>query len=132
MPPYESLGSMDVRPLSYATDELAASMKWGTVYFKELLAGLNTLLITPEEGGSLRISHIDWLNREGEFWPTEAVKGLNSAQGCRAIICTLFKGVNTNKWCARVCPIEGPMQGRYIMVYNDEVTDIRKKEGESR
>ena len=130
--PYESLGSIDLRPLSYATAELGASMKYETVYFKNLLSELDALFITPEEGDSLRISHIDWRNREGEFWPTEAVQGLNSAQGCRAIICSLFKGVNTNKWCARVCPIEGPMQGRYVIVYNDEVTDIRKKEGESR
>lgn len=128
--PYVSLESLNMRHLARAVDELSASMKWDTVYCKNLLAGLDALLITPEEGDSLHISHIDWSNREGEFWPTEAVQKLNSARGCRAIICTLFKGVNTNKWCARVCLVEGPMQGRYIMVFNNEITDIRKKENE--
>lgn len=130
--PYESLGSIDIRPLSWATADLGASMKYSEVYFKNLMAELDALLINPEEGDSLLISHIDWRNREGEYWPSDAVCSLNKAQGCRAIICTVFKATHSNKWCARVCPVEGPMQGRYVMVYDNEITDIRKKEGESR
>lgn len=113
-------------------DTIGDAFKFDKAYIKELFAEMCASLIEPEEGDSLLISHIDWRNREGEYWPMEAVQKLNSAQGCRAIICTVFKATFSNKWCARVCPVEGPMQGMYVMVYDNEVEDIRKKEGESR
>ena len=142
--PYYDTATSRVVPTSWGTlsDTLSATaaqydttgdtFKCSKAYFKELFAEMYASIIEPETGDSLLITKIDWRNRIGEFWPADAARGLMSAQNCRAIICTVFKETRSNKWCARVCPVEGPMQGMYVMVYDNEIEDIRKKEGESK
>jgi hypothetical protein len=141
--PYDT-ATIRVAPTSWGTlsDALSATaaqydttgdtFKCSKAYFKELFAEMYASLIEPEVGDSLLITKIDWRNRIGEFWPADAARSLTEAQNCRAIICAVFKETRSNKWCARVCPVEGPMQGTYVMVYDNEIEDIRKKEGEAR
>lgn len=129
---WETLKDSSLGTAAAYYDTIGDTFKWDKVYFKELFAEMYASLIEPETGDSLLITNIDWRNRTGEFWPADAAQSLMATQNCRAIICAVFKETRSNKWCARVCPVEGPMQGRYVMVYDNEIDDIRKKKGESR